>query len=115
MCQVASSLVLLVGAGLFLHSLVNLMDVNTGFDKKHVLVASIDPGSVGYQVDTRLENMMDQVEQRVDTVPGVHDASFAFSLFGGGWTNPVTVPDAHPKAAIPTSFKTSSVHSSWTR
>ena len=104
-CQVASSLVLLVGAGLFLHSLMNLMDVNTGFDKKHVLVASIDPGSVGYQVDTRLEIMMEQVEQRVDTIPGVHDASFAFSLFGGGWTNPVMVPGRTPSDSDPDVFQ----------
>ncbi|HEX4809626.1 MAG TPA: hypothetical protein VH325_11890 [Bryobacteraceae bacterium] len=56
--QVALSLVLLVGAGLFLHSLSNLPDVNTGFDKKNIAVVSVDPDSVGYQVNARLENMM---------------------------------------------------------
>jgi predicted permease len=43
-------------------------------------------------VDAHLESMMQQVEQRVGSLPGVHGASFAFSLFGGGWTDPVTVP-----------------------
>ncbi|MGC2660758.1 MAG: ABC transporter permease [Bryobacteraceae bacterium] len=103
--QVALSLVLLVGAGLFLHSFANLMDVNTGFDKQNVVAVEIDPGSVGYQVDARLESMMHQVEERVDTVPGVHDASFAFSLFGGGWTDPVTVPGRPPKDSDPDVFQ----------
>jgi predicted permease len=96
--QVSLSLVLLVGAGLFLHSLANLMSLDTGFDKRNVLIVGIDPGSAGYNVDARLENMMQQVEERVSSIPGVRNASFAFSVFGGGWTDPVTVP-GRPKTA----------------
>jgi predicted permease len=91
--QVALSLVLLAGAGLFLHSLVNLMNVDTGFDKQNVLVAGIDPVGAGYRDDIRLRTMMQRVEERVGALPGIQSASFAFFVFnGGGWTGPVTVP-----------------------
>jgi predicted permease len=95
--QVALSLMLLVGAGLFLRSFANLINVDTGFDKQNVLVMGVDPGAAGYQVNARLENMMDRVEQRVGSLPGIHGASFAFLIFGGGWTDPVTVP-GRPKS-----------------
>ena len=41
--QVALSLVLLVGAGLFLRSLENLVNVDTGFNKQNVAQMGIDP------------------------------------------------------------------------
>ncbi len=91
--QVALSLVLLVGAGLFLRSLVNLMNVDTGFNKQNVAVMGIDPGGAGYQPDARLKTVMQQVEQQVSSLPSVQNASFALFVFnGGGWTDRVTVP-----------------------
>jgi hypothetical protein len=45
--QIAFSLVLL--AGLFLHSLLNLNKVDTGFDQEHVLRLQTDASSVGYK------------------------------------------------------------------
>ena len=92
--QVALSLVLLVGASLFLRSLVNLTDVDTGFNKHNVLMTSVDPGGAGYQQDARWESTMARIEERVDAVPGVRAASFAFFVFeGGGWTtDAVRVP-----------------------
>jgi predicted permease len=91
--QVALSLVLLVGASLFLRSLVNLMNVETGFDRHNVLVMGIDPSGAGYQQDARLDRMMEQAEERVSALPGIRAASFAFFVFnGGGWTDGVTVP-----------------------
>ncbi|HKF02230.1 MAG TPA: ABC transporter permease [Candidatus Sulfotelmatobacter sp.] len=95
--QVAASLVLLVGAGLFLRSLVNLTNVDTGFDKHNVLMTSIDASGAGYHEDPRLEAMMQQVEDRVNRLPGIQSASFAFSVFGGGWTNIIRVP-GRPKS-----------------
>ncbi|MBV9302731.1 MAG: ABC transporter permease [Acidobacteriaceae bacterium] len=90
--QVALSLMLLAGAGLFLRSFRNLMNVNTGFDKKDVVIVAVDPSAAGYGVHTRWENMMDTIETRVSSLPGIHGASFAFEIFGGGWTDPVSVP-----------------------
>jgi len=90
--QVAASIVLLVAAGLFLRSLLNLTNLDTGFEKRNVLVTSTDVTGAGYKEDAQLESMMQQVEDRVSSLPGIHGASFVFSVFGGGWTNTVKVP-----------------------
>src|SRR5215831_14889103 len=68
--QVALSLVLLVGAGLFLRSLRNLGNIDTGFDKQHVLMSSVDAIGAGYREDARLESMMQRLEERVNALPG---------------------------------------------
>ncbi len=90
--QVALSLLLLIAAGLFLRTLVNLANVSTGFDKKNVLLFGIDPSDVGYKEDARLANLYGQIEQRVSAQPGVRAASISFFTFNeGGWDGPVEV------------------------
>jgi len=91
--QVAFSLVLLIAAGLFLRSLNNLTGVDSGFDKNNVLVMGIDPAASGYKDDARLESMMQRVEERVGSLPGISGTSFVFSLFdGGSWSDSIQVP-----------------------
>jgi len=102
--QVAASLVLLVGAGLFLRSLVNLSNVDTGFDKHNVIMTSIDASGAGYQEDPRLEATMQQIEDRVNGLPGIQAASFSFSIFGGGWTNSLQVPGRPVNGSDPEVF-----------
>ena len=46
--QMALSLLLLVGAGLFAHSLYNLKSVDTGFRAENLMTFSIDPSLNGY-------------------------------------------------------------------
>jgi predicted permease len=90
--QVALSLVLLIGAGLFLRTLVNLSSVNTGFDKENVLLFGIDPPAVGYKEDLRLTSLFQQIEQRVSTLPGVRADSVSFFTFDEGeWNGSVSV------------------------
>jgi len=90
--QVALSLVLLIGAGLFLRTLVNLASVNTGFNKENVLLFGIDPPAVGYKEDLRLVNLYQQIEQRVSALPGVRADSISFFTFDEGeWTGSVSV------------------------
>jgi predicted permease len=92
--QVALSLMLIAGAILFLRSLTNVMSIDTGFDKRNVLVAGVDPGAAGYRIDARLSAMMTRTEERLLRVPGVQGASFAFFVFNhGGWsTDDIAVP-----------------------
>jgi len=42
--QVALSLVLLIGAGLFIRTLHNLLTADAGFDTAHILSFTVDPG-----------------------------------------------------------------------
>ncbi|HKS67454.1 MAG TPA: ABC transporter permease [Candidatus Acidoferrales bacterium] len=90
--QVALSLVLLVGAGLFLRSLVNLMDVHTGFNKENVILIRVDPSSAGYKEDARLAALYSNIQQRLAALPGVRAASFSLFTFNEGtWNNPIWV------------------------
>jgi predicted permease len=90
--QIALSLVLLAGAGLFLRTLLNFAHVDTGFEKQNVLVFQLDEYAAGYQPDARLENLLKQIEERVDAVPGVRASSFSMFTFNQGeWSNDVTL------------------------
>ncbi len=90
--QVALSLVLLTGAGLFVRSLINLMNVDAGFNRENVIRLHVDPSSVGYKQDTRLTSMYRQIEERASAIPGVRAASFSLFTFNEGtWNNPIWV------------------------
>jgi predicted permease len=92
--QVTLSLVLLVGAGLFLRSLVNLSNVDTGFNKENVLRLQTSASSVGYKEDDpRLTALYQQIEERVSALPGVRAASYSsFTFHEGSWNTYVSVP-----------------------
>jgi predicted permease len=95
--QVSLSLVLLIGAGLFLHTLAKLAQVDTGFNKENVLLFTIDPPAVGYKEDARLANLYQQIEKRVSAEPGVRAASISFFTFNQGeWTGRVSIPGRAP-------------------
>jgi len=92
--QVAFSLVLLVGSGLFLRSLIHLADVDPGFNKEDVLRLQTDVSSAGYKVDDpRLTALYQQVEERVSGLHGVVAASYSsFTFHEGSWNGSITVP-----------------------
>jgi predicted permease len=90
--QIALSLVLLAGAGLFLRTLLNFAHVDTGFEKQNVLVFQLDEYAAGYEPDARLGNLLNQIEERVGAVRGVRAASFSLFTFNQGeWSNDVTL------------------------
>ena len=92
--QVALSLMLTVGAFLFLRTLNNLSRVDVGFDKANVLRLDIDSSVKGYKNDDpRLKALFRQIEERVDALPGVQSASFsAFTFAQGSWNGTIMVP-----------------------
>jgi predicted permease len=95
--QVALSLPLLIGAGLFLHSLRNLRGVNTGFVKENVFLATLNPALNGYP-EERIKSLYDDLLSRVRTLPGVRAASLTTSsVISGGWDQEgVTVEGYEP-------------------
>lgn len=74
--QVAISLVLLVGAGLFVRTLRNLQQVELGFNQENLLLFAVRPGASGYK-DERLVQLYQQLFARLDAIPGVRSATFA--------------------------------------
>jgi predicted permease len=91
--QVALSLVLMVGAILFVRSLQNLNNVDTGFARKGVLRLLINSHVTGLGGgDPRMIAMFQQIEQSVSSMPGVKAASFASFIFAqGSWNTGIRV------------------------
>ena len=73
--QVALSLLLLVGAGLFIRTLYNLQRVNLGFNQENLLLFRLQPQQGGYK-DERLVQFYQQLFARLDNLPGVRAATF---------------------------------------
>jgi predicted permease len=92
--QVALSVVLLIVAGLFVRSIIHLSDVDTGFDKHNVLIFSLDSSTAnlprGTPDEIRSVRLQEQIESRVQAIPGVQSDSFSFFTFNqGAWTDQV--------------------------
>ncbi|MDE0108166.1 MAG: ABC transporter permease [Bryobacterales bacterium] len=82
--QVALSLVLLVGAGLFLRSLHNLNSVDLGLNPDHLSLLTLDPGTSGMTA-TASNQLAERLVERARGMPGVVAASAGFisPLTGG--------------------------------
>jgi len=74
--QVALSLLLLVGAGLFVRTLVNLQRVDPGFNTQNLLLFEVQPGLIGYK-DEKLRQVYQQISERLEGVPGVQAVTFS--------------------------------------
>jgi predicted permease len=82
--QVALSLALLVGAGLFLRTLHNLQNVDLGFRRENVVVVDIDPTNLGYR-GHRLRTFYDQLLERARGIPAVRSAGLSAMTPIGGY------------------------------
>ena len=81
--QVALSLLLLLGAGLFVRTLKNLETVNCGFDERNLLLFGIDATADGYK-GRRLADFYLELSRRVKLLPGVRFASLSQSTLISG-------------------------------
>lgn len=81
--QVALSLLLVTGAGLFVQTLRNLRIRNLGFAADNVLQVRIDPQSAGYK-NEQLADLYGRLVHSVESIPGVVSASTADSGFRTG-------------------------------
>jgi predicted permease len=95
--QVALSLILLVGAGLFARTLHNLRSQALGFKPDHLLLFQLDATTAGYE-DTRLYDYYARVLERVAATPAVQSAAFSRHglLSGGSTRDGIGVPGAAP-------------------
>ena len=91
--QVALSLLLLVGAGVFLRTLHNLQRVDLGFNQENLLVFRLQPAQGGYK-DERLLQFYQQLFERMDNLPGVRAATFGLVplIARDNWSNDILLP-----------------------
>jgi len=98
--QVALSLLLLVGAGLFIRTLYNLQRVNLGFNQENLLLFRLQPQQNGYK-DERLVQFYQQLVARLDNLPDVRSATFARVplIADENWYNDIRLPGETEKTS----------------
>jgi predicted permease len=118
--QVTLSLLLLIGAGLFIRSLKNLKDLDPGFRTNNLLEFSIDPTRNGYKPERSLD-FYRQLREQLGALPGVESSALAVIpvLSGDEWDNSIAVegfshkptetPDPHMQFISPDYFKTMNI------
>ncbi len=74
--QVAVAVVLLSAAGLFLRHLSDLRNSNLGFQRDHILLASLNPAHSGYSGE-RLASAYRELLERISAIPGVRSVTLS--------------------------------------
>lgn len=90
--QIAMSVVLLVGAALFLRTLHNLHAVDVGFDQDRLLLFRVDPRLSRYD-EGRVAGLYRELDRQLNAIPGVRAVTFSrhAQLTGGLRSNRVSV------------------------
>src|SRR5580698_5656080 len=96
--QVTLSLLLLIGAGLFIRSLKNLKNIDPGFKTRNLLTFAIDPPLNGYKPE-RSRQILRQIYESLNALPGVESAALAIMpvMEGDEWDESYTVDSFHAK------------------
>ncbi|WP_058188366.1 ABC transporter permease [Terracidiphilus gabretensis] len=81
--QIALSTVLVIGAGVFLRTVLQLNSVDLGFDPNHVLMFDVQPPAKKY-ADGRDVLLHKQLEQKIAAVPGAESVSPAWMPLASG-------------------------------
>jgi predicted permease len=95
--QVSLSLLLLIGAGLFLRTLSNLSNLGPGFPAERLVGFQIDPSRSGYTPE-RAKVFFQQLTDSLGSIPGVQSAGLAAMriLENNEWDSSVTVEGYNP-------------------
>jgi putative ABC transport system permease protein len=96
--EIALAVVLLVGAGLMLKSLFNLLQVNVGFNTENLLTMTVVAPAAKYTESNKQIDFNDQFTERVRAIPGVVTAGTVdiLPLNGGNTTRFVVDGDPVP-------------------
>jgi predicted permease len=82
--QIALSAILLTGAGLFVHTLLNLNRVSLGFETDHILLFRLRLPRTRY-TDAQMTNLFKQLEEKLATLPGVRSETVSnIGIIGDG-------------------------------
>jgi predicted permease len=95
--QVMLSLLLLVGAGLFLRTLRNLQNQDYGFERSHLLLADFNAKLAGYK-PSQLPALHQALLDRISALPGVHSAALSATppISYGAWSSTIELSSYKP-------------------
>jgi len=95
--QVTMSLVLLVGAGLFLRTLRNLQNQDYGFERTHLLMADFGEQLAGYKPQ-QVPALHQQLIERLSALPGVRSVALSATppVSNGAWSSNITLEGYTP-------------------
>jgi predicted permease len=88
--QVAVSLLLLIGAGLFLRTVDNLRKVDLGFNARNLVVFRINPQLNGYD-SPRIASLYGRMIERLEAVPGVRAVTLSSPPLLSGSVNTTSI------------------------
>jgi predicted permease len=105
--QVALSVILLMGAGLFVRSFGRLNSLNPGFTKKNILVVQLENIPGGYD-NLNNDAYYPELVRRISALPGVVSATTSLTHVGGGyeWTQSVSKIESAPNDSFASDFAT---------
>jgi predicted permease len=78
--EVSLACVLLVGAGLMLRSLLNLLHLDPGFQQQHVLTANLSLPPANYKKNADIARFYDRLDRDLSAIPGVESAGIGSDL-----------------------------------
>src|SRR4029079_12715922 len=78
--EVATSFILLIGAGLLINSFLHLRNLDPGFRLDHLLALNVDLSEVKYPDTQRRTAFFDEIVRRVQALPGVRSVAVAGNL-----------------------------------
>jgi len=101
----AVAVILLIGAGLLVRSLIALQRVDPGFDANNVLTLRIDLPRQKYEGEGRKAKFFEQLEARISSLPGVQSVGLITELPMSGQLNdlPFTV-EGRPPVTVDQAF-----------
>jgi predicted permease len=89
--QIATSLLLLVAAGLFVRTLSNLHSVSLGFNRDNVLLFEVNAPQAGLP-EAQVTGFYAALQRRLKDIPGVRDVTLSHaSLIRAGRSHPITI------------------------
>lgn len=94
--EVALAVVMLIGAGLAIKSLVRLLGVQAGFDPVQILTAQVSLPESRYSKDSQVVSFYQQLLERVRALPGVETAAATSELPLQGGTNGTVYIEGQP-------------------
>jgi putative ABC transport system permease protein len=92
--EIALSLVLLVGASLFVRSFLNLQDARAGLDSSPLMLMRFYMSGDQYEEPAAMVRRVDDIVRRVEALPGVGSAAASNMVpFNAGGSNGPVVPE----------------------